>query len=157
MSTSRPPEEGGEAPGPSSTHRRWPWFYATLGLIVVAAVVGASLLRPATHPAQKHPRAPDPKTGEPGDHWYTAFGVNVCGEWLPSPPTFETAAGNPNVRIGINTHGDGYVHTHPEDSSEAGNHADPRPVLQLRRLAGVEHVDRRVDRPGRRPREAVLA
>lgn len=124
MATSRPPDEGGETPIPSASRRsRWPWFYGTLVLIVVAAVIGASVLRPSSRPAQKHPRAPDPRTGEPGDHWYTALGVNVCGEWLPNPPTFETAAGNPNVRVGINTHGDGYVHVHPDDSSEAGNHA----------------------------------
>ena len=122
MATADPPDAGGE-PVPSRRRRAWPWFYGTLVAIIVAAIIGATVLRPSSTPAKVRPRAPDPKTGEPGDHWYTAFGVNICGEWLPNPPTFETAAGNPNVRVGLNTHGDGYVHVHPDDSSEAGTHA----------------------------------
>ena len=58
-----------------------------------------------------------------GDHWHAALGVNVCGEWLPAPATFETAADNPNVRVGIHTHGDGFIHIHPFTSSEGGSNA----------------------------------
>ena len=122
MATGDPPDSGGEPDAPSQ-RRAWPWFYGTLVLVIVLAVLGAIFLRPSSSPGQKPPRAPDPKTGQPGDHWYTAFGVSICGEWLPNPPTFETAAGNPNVRVGLNTHGDGYVHVHPDDPSEAGTHA----------------------------------
>jgi len=123
VATVGPTGEGTEPDAPPHHRRAWPWFYGTLLVIIVAAIIGATLLRPSSTPAQKPPRAPDPKSGAPGDHWYTAFGVNICGEWLMNPPTFETAASNPNVRVGLNTHGDGYVHVHPDDPSEAGSHA----------------------------------
>ena len=72
MATGDPPDSGGEPDAPSQ-RRAWPWFYGTLVLVIVLAVLGAIFLRPSSSPGQKPPRAPDPKTGEPGDHWYTAF------------------------------------------------------------------------------------
>ena len=48
---------------------------------------------------------------------------SVCGEWLSDPPTFETAADNPGVRVGIHTHGDGFIHIHPYATDEGGDHA----------------------------------
>jgi hypothetical protein len=57
------------------------------------------------------------------DHWHAAFGVNVCGEWLPDVPEFHTAAGNPNLTAGIHSHGDGLIHIHPFVSGEAGERA----------------------------------
>jgi hypothetical protein len=58
-----------------------------------------------------------------GDHWHAAFGVNVCGEWLSNPPTFESPSGNPGVSAGIHTHGDGFIHIHPFARAETGNNA----------------------------------
>jgi hypothetical protein len=80
-------------------------------------------LKPDSRAANPPPEPADPTTGAPGSHWHTAFGVNICGQWLSNPPTFETAADNPNVRVGIHTHGDGYIHIHPYTRSEGGHHA----------------------------------
>jgi hypothetical protein len=80
-------------------------------------------LKPDSTASNPLPQPADPTTGTPGSHWHTAFGVNICGQWLANPPTFETAADNPNVRVGIHTHGDGYIHIHPYTRSEGGHHA----------------------------------
>lgn len=48
------------------------------------------------------------------DHWHTAYGVNVCGEWLP--PIGEFASD-------FHSHGDGLVHAHPGSTSAAGRNA----------------------------------
>jgi hypothetical protein len=100
------------------------WFYSTLAVVVAAGVTLVVVsLHSSSSSAGVPPQPGDPTTGVPGDHWHTAFGVNVCGQWLPNPPTFETAADNPNVRVGIHTHGDGYIHIHPFTPSEGGHHA----------------------------------
>jgi hypothetical protein len=100
------------------------WFYSTLAVVIAAglALLVISLHSNSTSSAIP-PQPGDPNTGAPGDHWHTAFGVNVCGQWLPNPPTFETTADNPNVRAGIHTHGDGYIHIHPFFSYEGGKNA----------------------------------
>jgi hypothetical protein len=97
------------------------WFYAALAVILALGVVGIVLTR-SSDDASAGP--PQPATADtPGDHWHAAFGVNVCGEWLSNPPEFETAEGNSNVRTGIHTHGDGYIHIHPFFASEGGDNA----------------------------------
>jgi len=57
------------------------------------------------------------------DHWHAAFGVNVCGEWLPDVPTFDQAADDPSIVPGIHSHGDGLIHIHPHASGETGDRA----------------------------------
>jgi hypothetical protein len=99
------------------------WFYGALALIVVAGIVGIVLVRSSNNAALVPPQPGDPTTGAPGDHWHTALGVNVCGDWLPPAPAFEQIADNPNVRAGIHTHGDGFIHDHPFTTSEGGDHA----------------------------------
>jgi hypothetical protein len=94
-----------------------------MSLIVVAGIVGVVLVRSDNGAGGTPPQPGDPATGAEGDHWHAAFAVNVCGEWLTSPETFETAAGNPNVRVGIHTHGDGFIHIHPFTRSEGGDNA----------------------------------
>lgn len=51
------------------------------------------------------------------DHWHTAYGVYVCGEFLP---------GGDNGRdpVGIHTHGDGVIHVHPFTKAVTGGNAD---------------------------------
>lgn len=49
-----------------------------------------------------------------GNHWHTAYGVNVCGSWLP--PVGQTSGD-------FHSHGDGLVHAHPRSSSAAGDQA----------------------------------
>ena len=91
------------------------WFYATVAVIIVVGtvIIGAIVIG----------RDDDNTPPIIGDHWHAAFGVNICGTWLSNPATFETPSGNPGVRAGIHTHGDGFIHIHPFAVSESGNHA----------------------------------
>lgn len=99
------------------------WFYGALSVIVVAFVVIMVVTLSDRSNADTPPQPGNPTTGAAGDHWHAAFGANVCGEWLSNPETFETAASNVNVRVGIHTHGDGFIHIHPFTKSEGGDHA----------------------------------
>jgi hypothetical protein len=99
------------------------WFYSAIALVVIAGIAGIALARQDTSAAGEPPQPGDPATGAAGDHWHEAIGVNICGTWISAPPTFETISGNDNVRAGIHTHGDGFIHIHPFTRSEGGSHA----------------------------------
>ena len=101
------------------------WNVAIAAVIVVG-VVAVFLVRGGGNSAGSGPpRAPDQAQNIAGDHWHTAFQVNVCGEWLTAQPQFEKPADNPNqaANVGIHTHGDNLIHTHPFVVSEEGNNA----------------------------------
>jgi hypothetical protein len=91
------------------------WFFVTVAIIIVAgsATIGAIVV------------TRDDASASPtlDDHWHAAFAVNICGEWLGNPATFESPAGNSGVGAGIHTHGDGFIHIHPFVNSETGNNA----------------------------------
>jgi len=102
------------------------WFTITITIIILVGVIGVVLASGVlTRNDSASAAAPQPPsaTNPSGDHWHVAFAVNVCGEWLPNLPQFETAAGNSSVRVGIHTHGDGFIHVHPFTSSEGGSNA----------------------------------
>ena len=99
------------------------WFAAAMSLIVLFGVVGIVLVRGGSDSSGVSPQPGNPTTGAPGDHWHTALAANICGEWISPPAEFENSAENINVRIGIHTHGDGFIHTHPFTSSEGGTNA----------------------------------
>jgi hypothetical protein len=100
------------------------WFYSVITVLVVLGVALAWwAFTEKSNAASAHPRPADPTTGQFVDHWHEAIAVNYCGDWVSPPPTFETVAGNDNVRAGIHTHGDGFIHIHPYTLSEAGLHA----------------------------------
>lgn len=65
------------------------------------------------------------------DHWHAAFGVNVCGTWLPDPPEFHSRADEPDLAAGIHTHGDGLIHIHPYSFDESGELATLRRFLEF--------------------------
>lgn len=65
-----------------------------------------------------------------GDHWHAFLGVDVCGQWLPNPPSFEPRANEPGVRAGLHSHGDGLMHIHPFSSDESGAKATVGRFLQ---------------------------
>jgi hypothetical protein len=48
-----------------------------------------------------------------GQHWHAALGINICGQWKPNTPQYESAKG-------VHSHGDGFIHMHPY--SRAGAH-----------------------------------
>jgi hypothetical protein len=94
--------------------------------VVILGIVAIFLVRGANDSSSAGPpRAVDQATNEPGDHWHTAFQANVCGEWLSAQPQFEKPADNPNqqANVGIHTHGDNLIHTHPFVVSEEGGNA----------------------------------
>ena len=102
----------------------------TVAIVVVVLVFGGLVaLQVSSNRADN--AGGNPGSGHPwyatnsraGDHWHTYLGVNICGEWLSNPATFEDEANNPGVRAGIHTHGDGFIHIHPYYSSEAGSNA----------------------------------
>lgn len=83
------------------------------GLIALVVVLGVSLIVYA-----RNDRMQDDTAGVPqlGDHIHQAIGFNICGEWLPNIPEFESP-------IGIHTHGDGVLHIHPFSQLGVGANA----------------------------------
>lgn len=98
------------------------WFYGAMAVIVILGVLGIVLFKGGTSSAEP-PQPANQATNEPGDHWHAAFDVNICGEWIEPPAEFEQVHDNPNVRPGIHTHGDGFIHIHPYTTSEGGDNA----------------------------------
>jgi hypothetical protein len=88
-----------------------PW-YLLAGAIIVAGVVLIAMSRSDRE---------RPLVNK--DHWHAAFGVNVCGQWLPHAPEFHSDISNPRATAGVHSHGDGLIHIHPFVSAEAGEHA----------------------------------
>lgn len=52
-----------------------------------------------------------------GDHWHAVYRISICGQVLDPIPS--TSAG-----LGIHTHGDGLIHSHPASVSQTGGNAD---------------------------------
>ena len=97
-----------------------------IAAVVIGGIVAVFLVRGSSDSAGSGPpRAPDQAANVAGDHWHTAFQVNICGEWLTAQPQFEKPADNPGqqVNVGIHTHGDDLIHTHPFANDEAGDNA----------------------------------
>jgi len=97
-----------------------------IAVLIIVGIVAVFLVRGGGDSAGSGPpRAPDAAANVAGDHWHTAFQVNVCGEWLTAQPQFEKPADNPNqqANVGIHTHGDNLIHTHPFVVSEEGSNA----------------------------------
>jgi hypothetical protein len=71
------------------------------------------------------PHAANATTGEPGYHWHTYLGVDICGEFLAPQQVFDQPVGAPagTQNAGIHTHGDGLIHIHPFTDSVAGRNA----------------------------------
>jgi hypothetical protein len=98
---------------------------AAIAVVVVLGIVGVLLDRSSDNASGGvKPRTADTATGRPYDHWHTFLGVDICGEWIANAPAFETAKNDPGLgNVGIHSHGDGLIHTHPFYSSEAGHNA----------------------------------
>jgi len=97
-----------------------------IAVILVLGIAAVFVVRSGNSDASNSaPHYADQASNQPGDHWHTAFQVNVCGEWLTAQPQFEKPAYNPNAtsNVGIHTHGDNLIHTHPFVPSEAGGNA----------------------------------
>ena len=83
------------------------------GALALVLVLGVSLIVYA-----RNNRLSQDKGGVPqlGDHIHEAIGFNVCGDFLPNIPVFES-------QIGIHTHGDGVMHIHPFSELGTGSNA----------------------------------
>jgi hypothetical protein len=109
---------------PKRSNTSMGWNLGIAGIVVVGVVlIVFTVSGNDSGSSEVPPRPANQVTGELGDHWHAAFDVNICGEKLPDPPTFESPADNPNVRVGVHTHGDGVIHIHPFNSSESGENA----------------------------------
>jgi hypothetical protein len=84
------------------------------GVILAIIVLGIGLVTYAYNDRNSEDVGGPPQINE--DHFHTAYGVNVCGEWKDPIPTFESA-------IGIHTHGDGVIHIHPFSELGVGANA----------------------------------
>ncbi|MGE3621842.1 MAG: hypothetical protein AB7L84_15405 [Acidimicrobiia bacterium] len=73
------------------------------GVLAAVVVLGLGLIFYAREDRRSEDIGGIPQIG---DHIHLAFGVNVCGEWKPDIPEFESP-------VGIHTHGDGVIHVHP--------------------------------------------
>jgi hypothetical protein len=83
------------------------------GVLTLIVVLGVALVVYA-----RNDRLDEDLGGVPqlGDHIHQAFGVNVCGEWKPDLPEFES-------QVGIHTHGDAVLHIHPFSQLGVGANA----------------------------------
>ncbi len=91
-------------PRPGITLYLPPWLpVVVIAVAVLAIFLGLVLFREAG--------AVSPRIG---DHWHARYEVWVCGVRQPNLPTFPG---------GVHTHGDGYIHIHPENASEEGRGA----------------------------------
>ncbi|MGK2949657.1 MAG: hypothetical protein ACSLFP_13880 [Acidimicrobiales bacterium] len=99
------------------------------GVLLLVFVLGTSLVVYA-----RQDRNQDDLGGVPqiGDHIHQAFGVNICGEWQPDLPGFES-------QIGIHTHSDGVIHIHPFSQLGVGANATlDRYIDDARESGGLE-------------------
>ena len=67
-----------------------------IAVIVIVGVVAVFLVRGSGDSAGSGPpRAPDQAANVAGDHWHTAFQVNICGEWLSRAAAVREAGRQP--------------------------------------------------------------
>jgi hypothetical protein len=98
-----------------------------------------------------------------GDHWHAAFGIYVCGTWLPkiedAKEATETGADGTEQLIseeyaltGVHTHGDGIIHYHPFSSAATGDRATLGVFLDVYDI-GLTDTRLTVPNAGGRPSE----
>lgn len=98
------------------------------GVVALVVLLGVSLVVYARSDRRSEDLGGVPQLG---DHIHQAFGINVCGEFLPVVPEFES-------QIGIHTHGDGVIHLHPFSQLGAGANATLGRYMKDASEAGVE-------------------
>jgi len=109
-----------------------------MALVVVLGTAGIVYSREQRQPDTSAPLAAGP--GKTGDHWHQALGFDICGEWAANLP-------DPQVDpLGIHTHGDGVVHTHPFSARAAGRNA--KLGLYFETFKGLEVSSDKVELPG---------
>lgn len=112
----------------SSTNLVWP-------LALVAVVALGSVLIFLSRPDKAEASPPIL-----GDHWHAAYGIFVCGEFLPPLNDAKTDTS------GIHAHGDGLIHIHPFSTRYTGDGAS---LGAFADTAGLELSDDALTVPGR--------
>jgi hypothetical protein len=84
-----------------------------------ASLIASPLASPIASPIALSPvqQASGSTAPAVGDHWHIAWGVYVCDKYVKLP---EPTGDDP---VGIHTHGDGLIHTHPFSEKAAGKNA----------------------------------
>ena len=126
---------GGGRTRRGSSSLGWP---IAMALVVVLGTAGIVYSREQRQPDTSAPLAQGP--GRAGDHWHSALGFDICGTFAPNLP-------DPQVDpLGIHTHGDGVVHTHPFSARSSGKNA--RLGLYFDTIEGLEVSSDEIDLPG---------
>ena len=87
--------------------------------------------------AQRQPDTTRPRIGT--DHWHSAIAFDICGSFQPNIPD------NGEDPLGIHSHGDGVIHTHPFSSQSAGKNATLEVWLDT---VGVKLTNNELKLPG---------
>jgi hypothetical protein len=105
--------------------------------LTVVTVLGVFLI--GFSRAQRQPDTTPPRTGGL-DHWHSAIAFDICG-------TFASNLTDKNGQdpLGIHTHGDGVIHTHPFSSQSAGRRATLKVFFDT---VGVEATETSIQLPG---------
>jgi hypothetical protein len=96
------------------------WFFPALLTTVV--VLGTFLIVFSRN--QRQPDTTAPRIG--ADHWHSAIGFYLCDESTGAASFAPNLPDNGQDPLGIHTHGDGVIHTHPFSSQAAGRNAQLR-------------------------------
>ena len=87
--------------------------------LAVVLTLGLALVVYGRATSKQDLGAPTLNTGsEPGDHWHSAYGTYICGEYLPN-----LGVGVEPDPGGIHTHQDGVIHVHPFQTATTGRNA----------------------------------
>lgn len=86
------------------------WIFPTF--ITTVVILGTFLIV-----FSRNQRQPDTSPPRIGDHWHSAIGFYLCDSFAPNVPD------NGEDPLGIHTHGDGVVHTHPFGAQASGRNA----------------------------------
>lgn len=98
------------------------------GVMLLVIVLGTSLVVYARADRRNEDLGGVPQLG---DHIHQAIAVDICGEFQPDLPTFESD-------VGIHTHGDGVIHIHPFSQLGVGANATLGRFFQDARDGGVD-------------------
>jgi Predicted solute binding protein len=98
------------------------------GALLLVIVLGTSLIVYARADRRNEDLGGVPQLG---DHIHQAIAVDICGEFQPDIPTFESD-------VGIHTHGDGVIHIHPFSQLGVGANATLERFFQDARDGGQE-------------------
>ena len=100
--------------------RPWGW-YGAMSLVVLLGslviVTSRNERQAASNPLKSEkPRPPASSKNFAGDHWHAAYGIYICGDFVPSIQSDRDPSG-------IHTHNDGVVHIHPFTRAVSGRKA----------------------------------